>query len=559
MTSKNHFDVCVIGTGAGGGVMIDRLTAAGFKVVALQRGPELDGSDFKKDAGDELKNVVRRQVFAPDLLETFRPDADSPTESGRFNPLAHCVGGTMTIWAGWAWRFMPDEFRVLSKEGPVSGASLADWPVTYEELEPYYERAEWDFGVSGDAGSNKFEGVRHRGYPNPPHPPRAGSRIFTTAAAKLGLHTFPIPMAINSQTYDGRPACVYRGACQQYGCPIDAKATSLSVSLPRALETGNLELRSSSLAVEILVGKDGQAKGVRYIDQSSPTLEAREVFAKQIVVAGNSIGTSHLLLLSKSTRFPDGLANSSGQVGRNLTFHTVPAVHFTLDQPTFTFTGNEVHRGLDNFHPSDPARGFIRGGVIADHNFLVKQPLVYALAAQSGHPTAGKWGPSFKEYLRDFPRTMTIAAVLEDLPMEKNGVDVDPLVKDKWNVPVARITHGQHPNDVAMFNWFEARMLEIAAAAKPTEVWAGKTPGLDIRQGPMKGSGHIMGTCRMGNNPSRSVVDKWCRSHDVPNLWIVDGSVFPTSGGYNPTLTILANAYRVADRFVSEVRRGNVK
>ena len=543
---REEFDVCVIGTGAGGGVMIQELTAAGFRVVALQRGPYLRNSDFVSD--DELGTVP---LFSPDLVETWRPDAGSEAEIGRFSYVAHCVGGTMTIWGGWNWRFRPDEFRVLSTEGPVPGASLADWPIGYEDLEPYYERAEWEFGVSGDASANLFAPPRKRPFPNPPFPDRTASRRFAQGTTRLGYHPFPTPMAINSRVYGGRPACLLGGACSGYGCPINAKATPFSVGLPAAEATGRLDLRPNSMAAEITVGRDGRARGVRYLDQERGVWG--EVHARHVVVAGNALGTPHLLLMSKSSAFPDGLANSSGLVGRNLMFHVVVQASFLIDEPAYGFTGLETHKAIDDLHPSDPGRGFIRGGVVIEANFPHRLPLAFGLARYAGSTGERSWGSDLKEYLRRFPRIVGAAALLEDLPMEANRIDLDPRVVDMYGLPAPRITHRQHPNDLAMVRWFESRLLEIGDAIGAEKSWVPITVTEDQ---PMRGGSHLMGTCRMGDDPDRSVVSRWCRSHDVPNLWIVDGSVFPTSAGYNPTLTILANAYRVADHFVSEARKG---
>jgi len=552
MAKRDECDVCVIGTGAGGGVMLQELTAAGFRVVALQRGPFLGPSDFDDD---ELRTVIRDEVFSPDQLETYRYDETSPTETGRFNLTANCVGGTMTHWAAWSWRFRPDDFKVLSSEGPLAGASLADWPVTYDELEPFYERAEWEFGVAGDAAANPFGSPRKKDYPNPAHPGRTSSARFAQAARKLGYHPFPTPMAINSRPYGGRPECVYGGACQQYGCMIHAKATTLSVSIPKALATSHLDLRPNTMAREITIGKDGRARSVRYLDAKR---QEHEVFARHVVVAGNAFGTPHLLLMSKSGSFPHGLANGSGLVGRNLTFHHAATVNFTIDAPSLSFAALETHVALDDLHPSDPKRGFIRGGVVADFNMLVKQPLAYAFLGFPGYPAKRAWGADLKDYLRKFPHAVGTVAILEDLPMESNRVDLDPTVKDRFGLPVPRITHRQHPNDLAMNRWYTQKMLDLAEAAGAVEKWVPSVFALADERSAMKGSAHFHGTCRMGDDPRKSVVDKWCRSHEVENLWIVDGSVFPTAAGYNPTLTILANAYRVADRFVREVKRGNV-
>lgn len=555
MAQTDEFDVCVIGTGAGGGVMIQELTAAGFNVVALERGPMLELSQFLSD--DELSVSIRDELFSPGQLETWRPEEGVETTQGKLNGIAFCVGGTITHWAGWSWRYRPDDFRVLSTEGPVQGASLADWPIAYEEMEPWYERAEWDFGVAGEAGSNPFEGPRKKGYPNPAHPMRETGKYVARGIEKSGYTAFPVPMSINSQPYGGRPGCVYGGACGGYGCPIHAKATPYAIHLPKALATGKLDLRSNARVFEIAVGKDGRAHGARYIDAEG---RQQEVRAHQVVLSAGTIGSPHLLQLSQSNFFPDGLANGSGLVGKNLTFHHFPITLSTVDGPVYPFTGIEAGVAVDDFHPSDSDRGFIRGGVITDGNFFVKQPLVYGLAGIAGHPKMNRsWGTDLKRALRDFPNIFQLSAILEDLPMESNRVELDEDVKDEWGLPVPRMTHRQHPNDLAMFQWYEQRMFEIAEAAGANETWAPDSVyRLKDESSAMQGSVHLQGTCRMGNDASKSVVDRSCRSHDVPNLWIVDGSVFPTSGGYNPTMTILANAYRVADHFVRKGKQGSI-
>ncbi len=552
---QEEFDVCVIGTGAGGGVMIQELTAAGFKVVALERGPKLELSQFLSD--DELSVSIRDELFSPNQLETWRPDEATTVSQAKFNGIAFCVGGTLTHWAGWSWRFRPDDFRVLSSEGSVEGASLADWPVDYDEMEPWYEKAEWEFGVSGEAGSNPSEGPRKRGYPNPAHPSRKTGQYVKRGIERLGHTAFPVPLSINSQPFGGRPGCVYGGACGGYGCPIHAKATTYSIHLPRALATGNLDLRANARVIEVGIAKNGRASGVRYIGDDA---QEHEVRARQVVVSAGSIGTSHLLQMSQSNLFPEGLANSSGLVGRNLTYHHFPITLSTVDSPVYPFTGVETGVAIDDFHPSDSNRGFIRGGVITDGNFFVKQPLVYGLAGIAGHPKLKKsWGSDLKRALRDFPNVIQLSAILEDLPMESNRVELDPDVRDAHGLPVPRLTHRQHPNELAMFQWYEKRMFEIADAAGAIDTWAPESVyRLKDESSAMQGSVHIHGTCRMGSNKSKSVVDRWCRSHDVPNLWVVDGSVFPTSGGYNPTLTLLANAYRVADYFIGEGKKGSI-
>jgi choline dehydrogenase-like flavoprotein len=505
---------------------------------------------------DELSVTVRDELFSPDQLETSRLDENSPTQVGRFNGLAHCVGGTMTHWSAWSWRFRPDEFKVRSMEGSVAGASLVDWPISYEDMEPYYEKAEWEFGVSGDAQANPFGAPRKRGYPNPAHPLRAAGLSAAAGAKKLGYHPFHAPTAINSRPYGGRPGCMYGGMCVFYGCPIHAKATSLSVLIPKALATRKLDLRANAMVHQITLGKEGRARSVQYFDENGA---GQEVFARQIVVSASAIGSPHLLLNSRSASFPQGLANSSGQVGRNLTLHLFPQLQYLVDEPTLPMTGINLTTAVDDLHASDSKRGFIRGGVFGEATWSA--PIAYASNAAVGFPGLDRlWGQRFKDFLRTFPRQVGLIGFLEDLPMEVNRIDLDPDVKDKHGLPVPRITHKQHPNDLAMNDWYTERMREIAVAAGATETWVPDTPSTNLSEKKaMPGAaGHFHGTCRMGDDPETSVVDRWCRAHDVKNLWVVDGSFFPTSAGYNPTLTILANAYRVADHFIAEAKRQNL-
>ncbi|WP_440874292.1 GMC family oxidoreductase [Thalassotalea sp. PLHSN55] len=550
--SSEIFDVCVIGTGAGGGVMIDQLTAAGMRVVALERGPHFTQADFDED---ELKNIVRKNVFAEGKVDCYRPDKNSPTESGNIAEIVHGVGGSITHWGAWAWRFREDDFHVLSKEGPIAGASLADWPISYFDLEPYYNRAELDFGVAGVAGSNPFDAPRKQAYPNPPHPWRPSSHKFAHGAKKMGYTPFSLPVAINSQVYGNRPPCMQGGACRSNGCPINAKATTFSVSLPRAMATGLLDLRAEATVYDLPLNKEGKIIGARYLDANG---NQHEVKAKHVILAAGAIGTAQLLLMAKSSQFPQGLANGSGQVGKNYTFHHYPAVAGVFEEDLRTYTGIESLVAVDDLHPSDAKRGFIRGGVFSESNALSNQPLAFA-AGLHGATEGARWGAGFKDKLREFPRTMVIAGICEELPMESNQVDLDPEIKDKSGLPAPRITKKHHQNDIDMHQWFLKRINEVAVASGASKVLPVRIPGSFIdKDNALKSNPHNHGTCRMGNDPSKSVVNKWCQSHEVPNLWITDASVFPTAGGYNPTLTILANAYRVADYFIEQAKSQSI-
>ena len=536
---RQEFDVCVVGTGAGGGVMIDALTAAGLDVVALQKGPFVQTTDFDDDA---LRHVVRGRTFAADRVETYRADESRPAIVGRFNGIAECVGGTTVVSGGLAFRFRPSDFKILSIEGPIGGASLADWPLDYTELERWYRLAEAEFGVSGKADANPYGPPREGTLPNPPIPARGASVAVAEGARRLGLHPYPVPTAINSRASGNRPACLLAGTCAGFGCPVHAKASTLSVSIPRALATRRLDLRSGAFARELILGEDGRARGVRYLDWKG---REQEVYARGVVLAAGAIGSPHLLLMSR-------VANANGLVGRNLMFHLRPTVAFVRKEPGFGFVGITSHLAIDDYQGTARNRGFIRGGVVLESNALTAEPLAWTLAGSAGRGGLRPWGAELKRHIAQFSRGAAVTAVLEDLPMEANRVDLDPTVKDRFGLPAPRITHAQHPNDVAMHRWFSERLVQLADASGATESWAVGVPGattVDETNG-LAGSPFPLGTCRMGKDPSRSVVDRWCRSHEIENLWIVDGSVFPTAGGYPPMLTILALAYRAADRMI---------
>jgi choline dehydrogenase-like flavoprotein len=536
-------DVCVIGTGAAGGVWIDASTRAGLQVVALERGPALGPVDFAQH--DEWSNIHRGEGFAPEWRDTLRESEGEVARLGRSTMLAQCVGGGTAHWGGQSWRYREDDFRLLSSEGPVAGANLADWPIGYAELEPWYERAEWRLGLAGRGGSNPFEAERRRGYPNPPHPPRRATLAIEGGAKKLGLHPFPTPLAINSQPHGGRGICLNGGSCSNFGCPTQAKASTLSIQIPAAMATGRLELRTGVRAVELVAGPDGRVRAVRTLSAAGREGEVR---ARHFVLAAGSIASPHLLLHSRSARFPDGLANGSGQVGRNLMFHIFSYVGFELSDPSFGAFGPTGMVAIDDFHASDAKRGFIRGAVVAEAAEPGPLWAAYKAPEYLGRRT-GAWGKPLKDYLRRYSRLGALISIGEDLAQSTNRVDLDPDHVDAQGIPLPRITHRSHPNDLALAKGLEGSMMELARAAGAEKVFAYDFTGAK------GGTGHLLGTCRMGNDPSNSVVDRDGRCHEVPNLYVPDGSCFPSAGGYNPTLTIFANAERMAAAFVDRLGR----
>lgn len=523
--------------------MAAELSAAGMETVVLERGPERTSGEFM--AQNELTNLIRRDFFTPDYCESQRAGANEQAVPGKYSLLAQTLGGSTVHWGAWSWRYRPDEMRLLSHEGPIAGANLADWPISYAELAPYYSKAEQVLGVAGRAGSNPFEAKRDNDYPNPPHVYRPASRLIEAGARALGLQPFPLPMAINSRVYGDRAKCMNGGQCAGFGCPVQAKASPLVIHLPAAVTTGRCRVITGARALEVTLNKQGRARGVRYLTRDGVETE---IHARQVIVAGGSIASAQLLQMSRSTSFPKGLANNNDQVGRNLMCHVFSLVNFEMEGNSNSAIGPPGNIAVDDYHPSDPNRGFHRGAVIGEA--MESTPIVSALKA--GNYLGSKqraWGKPLSDYLSRFPRIGGLMAIGEDLPVADNRVDLDPTHRDAADIPLPRITHTWHDNDLRLARYFENRMIEIAQAGGAVKTWT--TDCTQIKTG----SGHIMGTCRMGNDPETSVLDRWCRTHEVDNLWVVDGSFFPTSGGYNPTLTIFANAYRVAAHFIEQAKR----
>jgi choline dehydrogenase-like flavoprotein len=531
----DEVDFVVIGAGAAGGVLAKELATAGLSVVVLEQGPYLRERDFKHDEFGvtflpAMTNDLKRQ---PNTYRKSESEKATPQECIQYG---RQVGGGSVHFTGNYWRFHPSDFRERSLFGPVGGGSLADWPIEYADLEPYYTKAEYDLGISGLGGSNPFDGPRSKPYPLPPMPVKSSGVLFEQAARKLGLHPFPAPVAILSQPYRGRGACTHCGMCEAFGCEMRAKSSTLATVIPAALKTGNCELRPESYVHKVQTNGNGKVTGAIYFDTAN-----REVFqrAKAVAVCANGAETPRLLLLSASADFPNGLANSSGLVGRNLMFDSGPIVSGVFEHPLNEFKSIQVTRVLHDFYESDPKRGFYGGGGL-DARFDY-YPISFALFGMPGD--LPRWGPEYKKTLSEyFTRTMSIEAHASCVPVESNSISLDPDVKDAWGLPALRVTFDSHPDDLKATAFLRKRMFELMDAAGAKKSWEGPSPLLPSR--------HLMGTCRMGLDPKTSVVNAYNRAHDVENLYIVDGSSLVTAARQQPTATIQALAYRTADRIV---------
>jgi choline dehydrogenase-like flavoprotein len=539
-------DFLILGAGAAGGVVAKELSTAGFSVVVLEQGPYLREKDYSHD---EIKYTIEAGLTNDPKVQ---PVMFRRNESEKARPLkaieyGRQVGGGSVHFTANYWRFHESDFHERSLFGEVSGADLRDWPISYADLEPYYTKAEYDLGISGLAGANPFEGPRSKPYPLPPMPAKSSGVLFERATKKLGLHPFPAPVAILSQPYQGRAACVNCGFCESFGCEVRAKSSTLVSVIPTAEKTGKCEIRPNSYVRKIEIDGAGRVTGAVYFDGNR-----REVFqrARAIFVCANGAETPKLLLMSKSKRFPDGLANSSGLVGRYLMWDNGGLAQGVFEHPLNEYKGIQVTRLIHDHYEADPKRGFYGGGAI-DARFQF-YPASFALSGLA--PDAPRWGSEFKELFTSyFNRSMSLLAHTSSLAQWNNSVSLDPDTKDAWGLPALRITSDYHPDDLAAMKWILTKQVEILEAAGAQRVWS---QSLDIVDN--MPSRHLMGTCRMGTDPKTSVVNAHSRAHDVPNLFLVDGSNFVTAARQQPTATIQALAYRAADYAIGAAKRGEL-
>lgn len=540
-------DVVIVGAGASGSTAAKVLSEAGMKVVGLERGPWLRPE--KDYSGDEIKFINRNFLWPDPTLKprTVREDQNSKAEKFPFSPLPQLVGGGTVHWAGWVPRPMPSDFMQKSLHGTVAGASLADWPFTYDDLEPYLTKVEWEFGVTGLDNADRNAPPRSRPYPSKPLPPTKYGKKFYDACNALDINGFPIPHAMVSHDHKGRKANNWTGFWNQYGDPSGTRSNAATTFIPEAVATGNYELRPECYVVRVTTDRSGRAKGVVYIDEHGCEVEQE---AEIVVLGMSAIESARLLLNSKSPQFPDGLANSSGQLGRNATFHeylfAVGLFDNAIDDSLDGFAGNYISGGTMDFYESDERRGHIGGCIISTSQ--VCHPINW------NFPGRPQWGQAAKDADRNFYRyAMKIGLILHDMPVESNMVDLDPDVVDAWGVSAARITHKPHPNDIHMGKWQVDKNMEIldaAGARKTIPVYQERSTGNTC---------HQHGTARMGKDPSTSVLNEYCEAHDVPGLFVVDGSGFPTALGVNPTLTIMAVAWRACEHIVeSYAKKGRL-
>lgn len=541
-------DFVIVGSGAAGGVIARELAQAGLKVVVLEQGPWRTAEDFTHDEW----SVNFNQEFsgrADGDFQIFRHRDTDPAERRTEGPdpayYARGVGGSSVHFSGNYWRLRPVDFKEHSLLGDQPDATLADWPISYDELEPWYTRAEWEIGVSGAPGPN--DPHRSKPYPLPPMPIKSAGVLFEKGTRAVGLTPQVAPVAILSKPYRGRPACGNCGWCIGFGCEMNAKSSTLVTMIPDAVASGNCEIRSHATAHRVEVDDQNRTTGVAWLDR-----EGREHFqrARSVVLSANGAETPRLLLLSATDRFPDGLANSSGYVGRNLMFNAHSTTTGVFEHPLHEYKGIQVTRIALDYYDSDTSRGFYGGGALDARPFINGYPLLFALQGLSAE--SPWWGKAYKEELAyTFTRNMLVTTAATSLPMLRNRVALDPDNRDRFGRPSLQITYADHPDDLAMTRFLQDKAMAVLDAAGAQKAWKSNIGEESV-------GAHLLGTCRMGDDPKTSVVDKWHRSHDIDNLFICDGSSLVTSGRGQPTLTIQALAFRAADNMIKSARRNEI-
>ncbi|MBI5685066.1 MAG: GMC family oxidoreductase [Verrucomicrobia bacterium] len=529
----------VVGAGAGGGVVAKELSEAGLSVALLERG---GWTTFEQHGHDELisqRVTILGNAFGPDDERHRRVVSAGagkwrtvlPSEGGYGNNAA-CVGSGTVSYGAMAWRFMEKDFRMRSTYGAVAGSTLEDWPISYAELEPFYEKAEWEIGVAGDMKANPFSPPQRRPYPMPPFPLNREGEMLQAAAKKLGFHPFPVPMLRNSVPYGGRPACIKCRYCVGFACEVNAKCGTHNTVIPTAIATGNCDVRTHCVAKEVAVDDRGFARGVSYFDAND-----REQFqpADLVVAAASATETARLLLNSKSKLFPTGAGNRSDWVGRNLQGHAYAGAWGLFEQETFDDVGAGATIAIMDFNHGNP--GLAGGAMLA--NEFIRLPYLFSGRRPPGAPT---WGKAHKDFQRQFyRRSIGVQGPVQEIPVFDARVEVDPEVKDHWGIPVARISGSRHPHDIEIGRFTSSKAELWLKEAGAIQTWT-TVPGLGV-----SGGQHQAGTCRMGNDPKTSVTNKHGQLHDIPNIFVADGSLHVTNGGFNPVLTIMALGYWVGD------------
>ena len=511
--------VVVIGSGAGGGTLGAELAMKGVKTVILEAGGRHEIADFSNDEWGMFG-----QISWLDKRTTSGNWRVAKDFSGLPAWIVKAVGGSTVHWAGASLRFQEHEWKVRTHYGDIPGANLLDWPIDGAEMAPWYAKAEDRMGVTR---TNNIPGL----------PGCNNFKIMKKGADKLGYqncHTGR--MAINSEPRDGRGSCQQIGFCFQ-GCKSGAKWSTLYVEIPKGEKTGNLEVRPNAQVLKIEHNDQGKVTGVLYADKDGNQHLQK---AKVVCVAGNSIESPRLLLNSASSMFPDGLANSSGQVGRNYMRHMTGSVYAVFDKPVNMYRGTTMAGIITDESRHDTSRGFAGG--------YEMETLSLGLPFMAAFLDPGAWGREFASAMEMYEHMAGMWLVGEDMPQESNAITLHPTEKDQHGLPAPNVHFDDHANDIAMRNHAFKQGAAVYDAVGATRTFP--TPPYP--------STHNLGTNRMSEKPRDGVVNKWGQTHDIANLFVSDGSQFTTGASENPTLTIVSLALRQADHIATELSKGNL-
>ena len=536
----SDYDVIVVGSGAGGGVAAAVLAEAGKSVLLLERGRSLSFADVGRDHLRNQRLAYYGHNAGLDIEGNPRTSGPEerrirPHEPGYQNNAA-CVGSGTRVYAGQAWRFMPQDFRMASHYGVPAGSSLADWPIGYADLEPYYEKVEWEVGVCGDHRTMSHLPDYARPYPMPALKLPHKSSVHRQGLRELGWQWLRVPRLVNSVEYNGRSGCIHCQHCVGYACPVEAKNGTHNTMIPRALGSGNCRLQTEVMVSRLALSAGGAVRGVVYVDADG---QEQSKSADVLVLSCGAVETARLLLNSASRQEPNGIGNQSDQVGRHLQGHYYPGAIGLFDEPLYDGVGPGASVATCEFNHDNA--GIIGGGMLTDEDVVT--PITFW--KRDYPPDVPRWGLAAKQFMRDgFRRVNDIKGPVQEIPHPDARVTVNPKVKDRSGVAVAHLSGMTHPQTVRTAAFMHERAKEWLWASGAVKVW-GKPPPRYL-----SGGQHQAGTCRMGADPAAAVVDEWCRVHSHANLFVADGSPHVTNGGFNPVETIMALAWRTAENIL---------
>lgn len=536
---NKHVNVVVVGAGAGGGVVAKELAIRGYSGIIFERG---DWVKYGKHSNDELwdqRTQVLGAKFGPDFEKNPRTRIDANGKeivyrSGEhgYGNVAACVGSGTVSYGAMGWRFMEEDFKMKSIYGHVEGSTLEDWPISYKDLELYYEKAEWEIGVSGDDSKNPFAPPRKKPQPMPPFENNREGKVLSEAAKRLGWHPFSIPMLRNSIPYDGRSGCMRNSICVGNACPVEAKNGTHNTVIPVAIKTGNFEVKTGSIVAEVIVNEQGKATGVKYFDEDG---QGHIQTADIVVVSASANETARLLLNSKSKLFPNGAGNNNDWVGRNLQGHAYTGAFGIFDYDILDMAGPGATMAVCDFNHHN--EGIIGGGLLANefnrlpYNFTKIRP-----------PRSARWGKEHKDFQRvNYKRVSQVVGPIQEMPNFESRVSVSPTVKDHWGIPVVQFSGKRHKIDHEHCKFLSQKAEDLLLEAGAVQTWQ------RIGGKGSTGGHHQAGTARMGNDKQTSVTNKYGQVHDIDNLFVADGSLIPNNAGFNPSLTIMALGFWVGE------------